>query len=165
MVGLHFFYPAEIKNIVEFISSDYTSDHTINQITTFLKNIKRNFLVQATPEAFLLNRFMLKFQIGCYRLSQSQWYTFKQIDSIVNEYMFSPGVFETMDNIGIDLIYKAACNYIIMDENLEDYQPFMSYLEECIYNNRLGVKTGIGFINYNTDETEVNVAEKKNRSC
>ncbi len=161
MVGLHFFYPAEIKNIVEFISSDYTSDHTINQITTFLKNIERNFLFQATPEAFLLNRLMLKFQIGCYRLSQSQGYTFKQIDSIVNEYMFSPGVFETMDNIGIDLIYKSACNYIVMDENLEDYQPFMSYLEECIFNNRLGVKTGIGFINYNTDETDVNVTEKE----
>jgi 3-hydroxyacyl-CoA dehydrogenase len=104
---------------------------------------------------------MLKFQLGCYRLSQSQGYTFKQIDSIVNEYMFSPGVFETMDNIGIDLIYKSACNYIAMDENPEDYQQFMTYLEECIFNNRLGVKTGMGFINYNTDETEVNVTGKE----
>jgi 3-hydroxyacyl-CoA dehydrogenase len=75
--------------------------------------------------------------------------------------MFSPGVFETMDNIGIDLIYKSACNYIAMDENPEDYQPFMSYLEECIFNNRLGVKTGMGFINYNTGETDVKVTENE----
>ena len=157
MAGLHFFYPAEMKNIVELISSDYTSDHTINQIKSFLKSIERNYLHQTTPDAFLLNRIMLKIQLGYFKLSRSQGYTFKQIDSIVNEYMFSPGVFETMDTIGIDLIYKSARNYIGMDENDEDYQPLMTYLEECISDNRLGVKTGIGFINYNTDVPNVKI--------
>jgi 3-hydroxybutyryl-CoA dehydrogenase len=161
MAGLHFFYPAELTNITELISSDYTTEHTINQIKTFLKSIGRNYLHQNTPEAFLLNRIMLKIQLGYFMLSRSQGYTFKQIDSVVNDHLFSPGVFETMDKIGIDLIYNAACNYIGMDENDEDYQPLMTYLEECISDNKLGVKTGVGFINYNTDEPNVKITGKE----
>lgn len=161
MAGLHFFYPVEIKNIVELISSNYTSVKTIRRIESFLKNIQRNYIYQTPSEAFLLNRIMLKIQLGYFRLSRSQGYTFKQIDSIVQEFMFSPGVFETMDNIGIDLIHKSACNYIAMDENNEDYQPLMTYLEECIFDNRLGVKTGVGFINYNMNEPNVKVTGKE----
>jgi 3-hydroxybutyryl-CoA dehydrogenase len=146
-VGLHFFYPIALKNIVEVIKTPDTSKETIRIITSFLGTIHRNFLLLAEKDSFILNRMFLYFQNEAFLLTKEKKASIQQIDRIVKDHFFPIGVFEFFDSVGLDIMLSSIKNYSKYDPVPEQFHPLILQLEEHVSNGRLGVKKNGGFYN------------------
>ncbi len=153
IIGLHFFYPVEFKNIVEFIFTGKTNSGTIQKAENFLRLINRSFIKQDNESAFLLNKIMLEIQAAAYRLKVVDNLSYSAIDKAVRESMLPIGIFEMIDHIGIDLLYASIKNYLKNTNNTDAYDLLILQLDYLIDNNKLGIKTDSGFYNYTTEDS------------
>ncbi len=152
IIGLHFFFPVEMKNIVELVTTPFNSKETIRETELFLTAINKFYLNQTKDNNYLLNRLMLHLQAAAFNLHKEQNLSFTEIDNAVDKYLFPIGIFAMMDHIGIDMIYNSALNYLDYETDKEPFLPLINYMRKCISENRLGIKTKIGFFNYNNPE-------------
>ncbi|MDP1621198.1 MAG: 3-hydroxyacyl-CoA dehydrogenase NAD-binding domain-containing protein, partial [Bacteroidales bacterium] len=58
-IGLHFFFPVSLKNIVELTVTDDTSEHTLLIVESFLLGIQRRFITLDERNSFMLNKIFL----------------------------------------------------------------------------------------------------------
>ncbi|HZX61981.1 MAG TPA: 3-hydroxyacyl-CoA dehydrogenase family protein, partial [Bacteroidales bacterium] len=143
--GLHFFYPIALKDIVEVILTPETSQETLQQITSFLKSIRRRFLLLEEKDSFILNRIFLDFQNEAFLLVNEKKASLQQIDRIVRERFFPTGVFDFFDSVGLDVMLASVRNYSQDDPAAERYHPLIGQLQELVAAGRLGTKTKGGF--------------------
>ncbi len=148
IVGLHFFFPVEIKHIAELVLSVYNTTENIKKMEVFLTSINKFYLIQNNQNAFILNRIMLKLQAAAFNYITQHNSSFKQIDAAVKQYLFPIGIFEMMDHVGIDIIYQSANNYIKEEKDKSVFLPLINFMKQCIQENKLGIKTQQGFYNY-----------------
>jgi 3-hydroxyacyl-CoA dehydrogenase len=151
-IGLHFFYPLKLKNIVEIIRTKNTSDEVLNEVTGFCNMIDKRYLLQDEKNAFMLNRLFLEVQNEAYKIHTEGVLSYRQIDAIIEEHLFPDGVFKFFDQVGNDVMLQSVKNYTL--ENAAPYQALLDKLEELCEKNLLGVKTKAGFYNYNTEISE-----------
>ncbi|TRZ71562.1 MAG: 3-hydroxyacyl-CoA dehydrogenase family protein [Bacteroidetes bacterium] len=144
-VGLHFFYPIALKDIVEVIMTHETSKETLKQITFFLKSIRRRFLLLEEKDSFILNRIFLHFQNEAFILVNEKKASLQQIDRIVRDHFFPTGVFEFFDSVGLDVMLASVKNYSKDDPEEERYHPLIGKLQELVSKGKLGTKTKGGF--------------------
>lgn len=148
LVGLHFFYPVETKNLVEFIYTENHRPNTIQQIRDFLFSIDKFYIEQSTANALLLNAFMLKWQIEAFELSQLNGWSFLEMDKAIEVHLFPLGLFCMMDFIGLDLIQTSARQYQLMNFGIDKNAKLFSYLAKKNEQNQIGIKTLSGFHSY-----------------
>lgn len=151
-VGLHFFYPVSLKNIVEFIVTANTSPHTREMITGFLRDINRKHLLLKEKDSFILNRIYLDFQNEAYLIVREGKATFKDMDDLIRKNLFPIGVFEFFDSVGNDMMLASITNYIRDYPHRDYYLPLVENLRYLVDQGRLGQKAGKGFFDY--DDTE-----------
>ncbi len=144
-VGLHFFYPIALKDIVEVIMTHETSNETLQQITSFLKSIRRRFLLLEEKDSFILNRIFLYFQNEAFLLVNEKKASLQQIDRLVRDHFFPTGVFEFFDSVGLDVMLASVKNYSKDDPEEERYHPLIGQLQELVSKGKLGTKTRGGF--------------------
>lgn len=147
-IGLHFFYPVSMKNIVEVILTNDTYRETLEFVKRFLRFINRRYILLNEESAFLLNRLFLDFQAGAYLILKENQYSVKGLDDLIRKNFFPLGVFEFFDHIGIDVVYKSIKNYTVYSENKSLYQPLLDHMAELVKENKLGIKTSHGFYKY-----------------
>jgi 3-hydroxyacyl-CoA dehydrogenase len=143
--GLHFFYPIALKDIVEVILTQETSKETLQQITYFLKRIRRRFLLLEEKDSFILNRIFLHFQNEAFLLVNEKKASIQQIDRIVKEQFFPTGVFEFFDSVGLDVMLASVKNYSKDDPEEKRYYPLIGQLQVLVSKGKLGTKTKGGF--------------------
>ena len=158
-VGLHFFYPVQLKNIVEFTTTSSTSDTTKVFVRQFLESIQRKYLEFDEPNSFVLNRLFLDFQNEAYRIVAEGRCTFAQMDQVVKERIFPFGVFDFCDSGGKDTMVAAVENYTAEYPHREYFTPFIGKLESLCAVGRLGMKTNSGFYDYPLENEEVRLPE------
>jgi 3-hydroxybutyryl-CoA dehydrogenase len=151
--GLHFFYPVSLKNIVEIIVTDSTSQATIDLLVEFLSIIDRNYLLLKENSSFILNRIFLGFQNEAYRIVTEMKLSIAQMDELVKNEFFPSGVFEFCDHVGNEIMLTSVRNYTANVSDKQDYQTFIDKLEELVQENRLGVKSSSGFYSYPREES------------
>jgi 3-hydroxybutyryl-CoA dehydrogenase len=162
VAGLHFFYPVAIKNTVELISGRFTSPETVESLHTFLLSINKTPFRQDESRAFILNRILLDFQAGAFRVLKEGGWSKYELDDLVRTCFFPVGVFEFFDHVGIDVMLASIRTYTQNDENRDFYAPMKDTLEEMVIRNQLGIKTRRGFYEYpGTPFTGGPVAENK----
>jgi 3-hydroxybutyryl-CoA dehydrogenase len=148
VVGLHFFYPVALKDIVEFIISAGTSNEVIERVKQFLTLIKRNHLILHEKDSFILNKIYLDFQNEAFLIVYEENMTFSQMDALIKKYLFPAGVFDFCDSVGNDIMLTSVRNYTRDYPNKEYYMKFTLELERLVHDNRSGVKSGAGFYSY-----------------
>ncbi len=152
-LGLHFFYPLRLKNIVEIIKTENTSAENLNTIEDFCRNIGKTFLLLDEENAFVLNKLFLSVQNEAFNIFMEGKLSMREIDSLVNEHLFPGGIFSFFDHVGIDIMLASVKNYI-PDAERAPYQSLIQKLEQLVSNNQLGVKTNAGFYNYEKPEIQ-----------
>lgn len=145
-IGLHFFYPVKLKNIIEVIITAHTSSETINKIDGFCKITEKMPLRQDEKNAFWLNRLFLEIQNEAFLVQHENIFSYDEIDAIIAEHLFPEGIFKFFDQVGIDIMLQAIKNYTA--NNPLPYRIMIAKLEELISENKLGVKSKSGFYDY-----------------
>ena len=147
-LGLHFFFPVALKDIVEVNVAKNTSIKAVSVVADFLKSIGRTSIVLKKKEHFIVNKIFLKMQAGCCQLLQEGKYTVQEIDALVKTHLFPIGVFEFFDNVGNDVMLQSVKNYIQYKKDQNFYQALIELLEEKVASGKLGIKSKSGFYDY-----------------
>jgi len=154
-IGLHYFYPLKLKNIVEIIRTDDTSRETLDTMTAFCQNTGKTYLLEDEYSSFILNKLFLEVQNEAFNIYREGVLSYRQIDKIVDNNLFPGGIFSFFDQVGNDIMLESIKNYVPKSE-IKPYHALVHKFEELKSHNLLGIKTQAGFYNYqdfNTAET------------
>jgi len=159
-LGLHFFFPVAMKDIVEVNVAKNTSKKTVSFVTNFLRQIGKFNLVLTKNEHFIINRIFLKMQAGCCQLLQEGKWNVYEIDALVATHLFPIGIFEFFDHVGNDVMLKSVDNYIKYEAAPGFYHTMIEILDQKVKEGKLGKKSNSGFYEYPQSKTTQNFEEK-----
>jgi len=148
VLGLHFFNPVPMMNVVEVVRGVATSDYTINVGMDFVKKMGKDPIqVKSDVAGFLLNRINFPSTIEAIRLVEQGIGTVEDIDKGMKlAFGRRMGPFETGDLVGLDVTYNAlmACYEETKDSRF--YPPRL--LRRKVAAGELGRKAGRGWYKY-----------------
>lgn len=154
-IGLHFFYPSRLKNLVEVNFLKSTSKETKECIENFLKMLGKFHVFLSEQNHFLFNRLFLQLQAGIFRLHAEENHSVEVLDDLVRSKLFPIGVFEFFDHIGIDLMLTSITNYTNCLSDKEFYRPLLEGLKILKDKNQPGMKTYKGFYTHSKSKTKI----------
>tara|TARA_B100001093_G_scaffold111599_1_gene104008 strand:- start:1747 stop:2907 length:1161 start_codon:yes stop_codon:yes gene_type:complete len=161
VIGMHFFNPAPLMPLVEFIPALQSKDFFLRKGKKLIESWgKITVLAKDTP-GFIVNRVARPFYGEAIRILEEGIANIATIDWAMKELgSFRMGPFELMDYIGNDV------NYIVTETVFKEfffdprYKPSFSQ-KKLIEANRLGRKSDQGFYNYK--EKNLNPVPLKNK--
>lgn len=144
-IGMHFFTPVVIMEVVELIRGEKTSDDTLKICIDFLKTLKKIPIVlnKETP-GFIVNRVVAPTSVLRLCIIENGIATPEEVDATYRKAGNVIGLFELWDYIGLDVVYNAMKYYA--QTISPDYEP--RYLEKMIQEGKLGKKSGYGFYDW-----------------
>lgn len=147
VIGLHFFNPPTVLHLVEVISSESTSEATIDEAMAFCDSIDRlTVRVKDTP-GFIVNRLLVPFIFDAIRVVESSTATAEDIDQACKVGLnHAMGPLATADLIGLDTLIH------ISESMFEEYgEPRFkapTIIRRMVSLGHLGRKSGKGFFEY-----------------
>lgn len=146
-LGLHFFNPAHIMELVEVIRGDDTAEETVAAADAFVDSLgKRAVHCKDTP-AFIVNRVARPFYSEAFRLLGEGAADVPTIDRLFKSVGFPMGPFELIDLIGCDVNFAVTKSVYEAYFHEPKYRPH-PIQQRMVESGRLGRKTGRGFYDY-----------------
>ena len=158
-VGVHFFNPPQLMQLVEVIPGVTTSQDIVEAVTDFVKHLgKQPILCRKDVAGFIVNRIFIPLVHEAVYCQERERVSMTQIDSAVKFKMAFPmGIFELADYTGLDVIYKATMEMYSRDKKVVNPHPKLKLLVD---QNKLGQKSGEGFYEYkNQTYQRINLTE------
>ncbi len=151
MIGLHFFNPAPVMQLVEVVAGMKSSQQSLNDGLALCQLWQKTaVLTQSTP-GFIVNRVARPFYGEALKLLQEQVAKVPTIDGIMRAAGFRMGPFRLMDLIGIDINLAVSKTVYAAMYNDPRYRP--SFIqEEMVAAQMLGKKSGSGFYDYSDEQ-------------
>jgi len=143
-MGMHFYSPVPVMNLVELIRGVLTSDETYSSVEALSRQLGKTPVSSADTPGFIGNRILIPYLNEAMAALQEGVGTAADIDQVAKLGFRHPmGPLELADFIGLDVIL-VICR--VMYEGLHDrrYAP-NPLLERLVEAGQLGRKTGRGF--------------------
>ena len=163
VIGIHFFNPAPLMQLVEVIPAVQTSNEVLEKVVQIISDWKKVVAVAKDTPGFIVNRVARSFYSESIRIYEEGMADFATIDwALKTEGGFRMGPFELMDFIGHDVNYvvtETVFNAFYFDPKFKPSFTQKRLLEAGF----LGRKTGRGFYDYSKElpkPTEDNVLAK-----
>ena len=155
VLGLHFFSPVPMMQVVEVIKGISTTDKTAKMGQEFVKKIgKEPIMVNRDVAGFVINRINFPSTIEAMRLVEQGVATVEDIDKGLRLGLGRKmGVFETGDMVGLDVTYGALMAVFKETGNPRWYPPLL--LRRKVKAGHLGRKTGRGWYRYDKDGNKI----------
>jgi 3-hydroxybutyryl-CoA dehydrogenase len=147
VVGMHFFNPAPIMQLVEVIAGPRTEPQLVDQIISLTRAIgKVPARVEDSP-GFIVNRVARHFYLESLRIVEEGVAEPESVDHLLKQAGFRMGPFELMDLIGLDT------NHAVTRSLYESFFQEPRFRPSLIQQKKveaglLGRKTGAGFYTY-----------------
>lgn len=151
VIGMHFVYPVMKTDLVEIVRGLKTSDDTFNKTKEFVEDViqKKGVMVFESP-GFVTTRLICLFINEALHVLEEGVASAEDIDSAMRiGYSFQHGPFEMADRFGLDSVL-AALDRMFREYGELKYRPSI-VLKKMVRAGHLGIKTGIGFFNYDKD--------------
>jgi 3-hydroxybutyryl-CoA dehydrogenase len=155
VLGLHFFSPVPLMQVVEVIKGISTTNTTVEIGRDFVKKIgKQPIMVNRDVAGFVINRINFPSAIEAMRLVEQGVATVEDIDKGLRLGLGRKmGIFETGDMVGLDVTYGALMAMYKETGNPRWYPPLL--LRRKVKAGHLGRKTGMGWYRYDKDGNKV----------
>ena len=147
VIGLHYFNPAHLMQLVEIIRGDLTNDETVENCRRFVESIGKTPVLCIDSPAFIVNRVARPFYGEAFRMLGEQVADPETIDRLISSLGFRMGPFELLDLIGLDVnlaVTRSVYNAYFQDPK---YRPH-PIQQRMVDSGRLGRKSGRGFYDY-----------------
>jgi 3-hydroxybutyryl-CoA dehydrogenase len=151
VVGMHFFNPPPLMELLEVIPATQTSDRALALARETGEAMGKRVILAADGPGFLVNRCGRPFAGEGLRLLTERIATHDQIDRICRMGGgFRMGPFELMDLVGIDVNFEVAKSFTELSFGEPRWRP-SPIQARMVAAGRLGRKTGRGFYEYADD--------------
>jgi 3-hydroxybutyryl-CoA dehydrogenase len=153
VLGLHFFNPVPMMQVVEVIKGIATTDETARKGREFVLQIgKEPIMVNRDVAGFVINRINFPSTIEAMNLVEQGIATVEDIDKGLRLALGRKmGIFETGDMVGLDVTFGAMTAIYQETGDPRWYPPMI--LRRKVKAGHLGRKTGRGWYAYNEDGT------------
>jgi 3-hydroxybutyryl-CoA dehydrogenase len=146
-IGLHFFNPVPVMQLLELIRGMQTSDETLATAQEFAKLVGKTPIVAKNSPGFVVNRILCPMINEAIFALQEGLASAEDIDTGMRLGCNQPiGPLALADLIGLDTMLSVM-NVFYEGFNDPKYRP-APLLKEMVAAGRLGRKTGRGFYNY-----------------
>jgi 3-hydroxybutyryl-CoA dehydrogenase len=148
VVGMHFFNPPPLMELLEVIRADQTGDRALELARTTGEAMGKRVILAADGPGFLVNRCGRPFAGEGLRLLSERIATHEQIDRICRlGGGFRMGPFELMDLVGIDVGFEVAKSFAELSFGEPRWRP-SPIQARMVAAGRLGRKTSRGYYEY-----------------
>ena len=147
MIGLHFFNPAPVMELVEIVAGLKSSQANLNNGMALCQFWQKTAVFAKSSPGFIVNRVARPFYGEALKMLQEQVGTPTNIDALMTSAGFRMGPFVLMDLIGMDInlsVSETVFKSMYFDPR---YRPSLIQ-SEMVSANLLGKKTGEGFYKY-----------------
>lgn len=149
VVGLHFFSPVPVMNLVEIVRALDTSDQTIATAHAFVEQLSKQAIETKDRSGFIVNFLLIPYLMAAVRMYEDDFASREDIDEGMRLGAGHPmGPLTLCDFIGLDVLH-AVCNSLYEEFKRHEYAP-PPLMKRMIAAGRLGRKSGQGFYDYET---------------
>lgn len=142
-VGLHFFNPPHIMDLVEIVAAEQTSDETEARAIEYVEGIEKEAVVVRDSAGFATSRLGLALGLEAIRMVEQGVASPADIDAAMRKgYGYPMGPIELGDHVGLDVRLHIA--EYLREELGERFKPPQA-LRRKVRAGRLGKKSGEGF--------------------
>jgi enoyl-CoA hydratase/3-hydroxyacyl-CoA dehydrogenase len=152
-IGIHFFNPPQLMQLVEVIPGAKTDSDLVNAVMQYARKVgKEPVLCKKDVAGFIVNRVFIPLVHEAAWSLQRDSAKMIEIDAAVKFKLgFPMGIFELADYTGIDVVHKATVEMHSRDKQVINPCPLIA---ELFKNNNYGQKTGKGFYEYKSGSYE-----------
>jgi 3-hydroxybutyryl-CoA dehydrogenase len=152
LVGMHFFNPPALMELVEIVAGDESEEPALELATEVARGMGRTPIRARDSVGFVANRCVRPFFLESLRMLAEGIAPHDEIDRIVRLGAgLRMGPFELMDLIGIDVNFAVARSFWEQSFGEPRWRPVPLH-ERMVASGRLGRKTGRGFYSYEKGE-------------
>jgi len=147
VLGLHFFNPAPVMQLLEIVRTIATSDDTIEVSKNFGNSLGKTIVIAQDAPGFIVNRLMVPQILNAIRMFESGVATKEDIDTGVTLGLNHPlGPLALADLVGLDTLLFIADSIYDVSKDAQYITPIL--LQKMVSAGWLGRKTGKGFYDY-----------------
>lgn len=148
VIGIHFFNPAQLMQLVEIIPAIQTSDSTTDQSLRIISSWNKIPVLAKDTPGFIVNRVARPFYGEALRIYEEGIADFSTIDWSIRHFGgFRMGPFELMDFIGNDINYTVTESVFTAFYFDPRYKPSFTQ-KRMMEAGYLGRKSGKGYYSY-----------------
>jgi 3-hydroxybutyryl-CoA dehydrogenase len=148
VVGMHFFNPPALMELVEVVATPESSEEALGAATEVGRRMGRTPIRAKDTPGFIANRLARPFSLESLRMLADGVADAATIDRAVRlGGGFRMGPFELIDLIGLDVNLSVARSFYAQGGEPERWRP-SEIQERLVGEGRLGRKSGVGFYAY-----------------
>ncbi|MER2598913.1 MAG: 3-hydroxybutyryl-CoA dehydrogenase [Caldilineales bacterium] len=147
VIGMHFFNPVPVMQLVEYVPSIMTSPETLAAVSDLGAKLGKTGVLAKDSPGFIVNRLLVAYLIDAIRVYEQGLASREDIDNAMKLGAAHPmGPLTLADFIGLDVIKNVAD--VFFDEYGESRFKSPPLLTRMVTAGQLGRKTGKGFYEY-----------------
>jgi 3-hydroxybutyryl-CoA dehydrogenase len=149
VLGLHFFSPVPVMNLVEVVVALDTNDTTIESAKRFVERLGKRPIETKDRSGFIVNMLLVPYLMAAVRMYEEGFASREDIDNGMKLGCGHPmGPLTLCDFIGLDVLY-AVCDSLYEEFKRDEYAP-PPLMKRMVASGRLGRKSGRGFYDYSS---------------
>ena len=147
VLGLHFFNPAPVMQLLEIVKTIATSDETIDTGKAFGESLGKTVVIARDSPGYIVNNLLVPYLLNAIRMLDADVATSEDIDTAVTLGLNYPmGPLAVCDFIGLDALLFVA--NIMYEESKDPRYAAPPLLKNMVTAGWLGRKSGKGFYEY-----------------
>ena len=151
VVGLHFFNPVPVMELVEVVRTIATSDEAYGAAFAFAEALGKKPIAAKDNSGFVVNLLLVPYMLDAIRQLERGVASMEDIDRAMTLGLGHPmGPLILCDFVGIDTVYRIS--QIMFDEYREGRYAPPPLLKRIVSMGRFGRKTGKGFYDWSGEQ-------------